>query len=87
MDHSSTYESLFKHTQKFFVKNNLKAIFVKNKQKAINWFIYNNVVCKKSLGKQNKPLLTTPKANSYPKKVMLCIFWDWKDIVYYNHIP
>ena len=27
---------------------------------------------------------TTPKAGLHPKKVMLCIQWDWKGVLYYE---
>ena len=28
--------------------------------------------------------LTTPKADFHPKKVMLCMWWDWKGVLYYE---
>ena len=28
--------------------------------------------------------LATTKAVFYPKKIMLCIWWDWKRVVYYE---
>ena len=36
--------------------------------------------------KCDKPL-PTPKAGLHPKKVMLCIWWDWKGVVYYELLP
>jgi len=27
------------------------------------------------------------KAGLHPKKVMLCIWWDWKGVVYYELLP
>ena len=45
------------------------------------WILYNNVEWKRSWGKRNKPP-TTPKAGLHPKKVMLCIWWDWKRVLY-----
>lgn len=27
------------------------------------------------------------KAGLYPKKVMLCIWWDWKGVLYYEVLP
>ena len=27
------------------------------------------------------------KGQSYPKKVMLCIWWDWKGVLYYELLP
>jgi len=29
-------------------------------------------------------LLATPKADLYPKKIMLCVWWDWEGILYYE---
>jgi len=33
-------------------------------------------------GKKDKPPQTAPKQNIHAKKVMLCIWWDCKEIVY-----
>ena len=33
-------------------------------------------------GKQNEPPPTTPKASLHPEKVMSCIWWDWKAVLY-----
>ena len=38
-------------------------------------------------GKRNEPPPTTPKASLHPKKVMLCIWWDWKGVLYYELLP
>ena len=43
---------------------------------------YNNVEQKGSWGKWNEQPSTTPKAGLHPKKVMLCIWWDWKGVLY-----
>jgi len=51
------------------------------------WIIYNNVEQKRSWGKRNEPSLATPKAGLHPKKVMLCVWWDWKGILYYELLP
>jgi len=48
------------------------------------WIVYNNVQRKRSWRKKDKPPRTTPKQNIYAKKVMLCIWWDCKGIVYYE---
>ncbi|XP_018058409.1 PREDICTED: histone-lysine N-methyltransferase SETMAR-like [Atta colombica] len=39
---------------------------------------------KQILGKRNELPLATPKADLHPKKVMLCVWWDWKGILYYE---
>ena len=51
------------------------------------WILYNNVGRKRSWGKRNEPPPTTPKAGLHPKKVMLCIWWDWKGVLYYELLP
>ena len=48
------------------------------------WILYNNVERNRSWGKRNEPPQTTPKAGLHPKKVMLCIWWDWKGVLYYE---
>ena len=48
------------------------------------WILYNNVEWKRSWGKGNEPPPTTPKAGLHPKKVVLCIWWDWKGVLYYE---
>ena len=51
------------------------------------WTLYNKVEWKRSWGKWNEPPPTTPKAGLQPKKVMLCIWWDWKGVLYYDLLP
>ena len=51
------------------------------------WVLYNNVQRKRSWGKQNESLLTTAKDSLRPKKVMLCIWWDWKGVLYHELLP
>ena len=46
--------------------------------------LYNNVDQKKSWSKRNEPPTTTPKARLRPKKVMLCMWWDWKGVLSYK---
>ena len=51
------------------------------------WILYNNVEQKRLRGKQNEPPQTTPKASIHPKNVMLCIWWGWKGVLYYELLP
>ena len=51
------------------------------------WILYNNVEQKRSQGKRNEPPPATPKAGLHPKKVMLCIWWDWKGVLSYELLP
>ena len=65
---------------------------LKKKQKQIatgdeKWILYSNVEQKRSWGKRNEPPPTTPKAGLHPEKVMLCMWWDWKGVLYYEHLP
>jgi len=34
-----------------------------------------------------EPPLAIPKAGLHPKKVMLCVWWHWKSILYYELLP
>ena len=48
------------------------------------WILYTNVKWKRSWGKWNEPPPTTPKSSLHPEKLMLCILWDWKGVLYYE---
>ena len=48
------------------------------------WILYNNVEWKRLWGKWNEPSPPTPKASLHPKKAMLCVWWDWKRVLYYE---
>ena len=48
------------------------------------WILHNNVKWKRQWGKRNEQPPTTPEAGLHPKKVMLCIWWDWKGVLYYE---
>ena len=51
------------------------------------WILYYNVEGKRLWGKLNEPPPTTPKAGLHPKKVMVCIRWDRKGVLYYELLP
>ena len=48
------------------------------------WMLYNDVEWKRPGGKCSEPPLPTLKTGLHPKKVMLCIWWDWKGVLYYE---
>jgi len=69
-------------------KRNEETLFLKQVMTGDEkWIIYNNVERKRSWGKWNEPLLATPKVGLHPKKIMLCVWWDWKGILYYELLP
>ena len=49
-------------------------------------FFYSSVKWKRPRGEREEPLIV-PKADLHPKKVMLCIWWDWKGVLYYQLFP
>lgn len=63
-------------------KHNKKHTFLKRITDNEKRIVYNNVECKRPQGKQNEPALTTSKASL--KKVMICIWWNCKGILYYK---
>ena len=75
VDSISTCNSPLKHNKNVLF---LKQIVTANEK----WILYNNEKWKRSLGKQNEPPSTTPKASLHPKKVVLYIWWDWKGVLY-----
>uniref|UniRef100_A0A8C6B8K2 Histone-lysine N-methyltransferase SETMAR n=1 Tax=Monodon monoceros TaxID=40151 RepID=A0A8C6B8K2_MONMO len=79
LDRISTCNSPLKHNENVPF---LKQIVTGDKK----WILYNNVEWKRSWGKRNEPPSTTPKASLHPKKVMLCIWWDWKGVLYYTEL-
>ena len=58
----------------------LKQIVLHNEK----WILYNNVEQKETWGEQNELPPTTPKASLHPKKIMLCMWWEWKGVVCYE---
>lgn len=51
------------------------------------WIVYNNVIRKRSWYHRGDTPKTVPKAGLHPVKVMLCIWWDYKGVVYYELLP
>lgn len=72
----------------YLLKRNKNEAFLKRLVTADEkWIVYNNVIRKRSWSKRGEPPAATPKDGLHPKKVMLCIWWDWKGVVYYELLP
>lgn len=48
------------------------------------WILYDNFKRKRSWSKVGEPPSTSVKASLHPKKVMLCVWWDFKGIILYE---
>jgi [histone H3]-lysine36 N-dimethyltransferase SETMAR len=48
------------------------------------WIYYDNPVNHKQWLDPDQPTLFTPKREIHVKKVMLCVWWDQKGIIYYE---
>jgi len=79
MDWISIRESLLKRNE---IEPFLKLITGDEK-----WITYDNNVWKRSWLKQDEALQTMAKLGLTPRKVMLCVWWDWKGIVHYELLP
>ena len=77
LDHISACDSLLKSNENVLF---LKQVVLGDEK----WILNNNVERKRLWGKRNEPPPTTPKADLHPKKVMLCVWWDWKGVLYYE---
>ena len=80
LDHISASDSLLKCNEHIPF---LKQIVTADEK----WILFNNVERKRSWGKRNELPQTTPKVGLHPKKVMLCIQWDWKGVLYDELLP
>ena len=48
------------------------------------WLLYKNVEWKRLWGQWNETLTTTWKVGLHPRKEILCIWWHWKEVLYYE---
>ncbi|GFU05966.1 mariner Mos1 transposase [Trichonephila clavipes] len=48
---------------------------------------YDNIVRKQSWSKRGEAAQTMAKLGQMVRKVLLCIWWDWKGIIYYELLP
>ncbi|CAK9832788.1 Histone-lysine N-methyltransferase SETMAR [Anthophora retusa] len=51
------------------------------------WIVYNNVNRKRSWVMQDEPAQTTSKAEIHLKKIMLSVWWDYKETLYFELMP
>ncbi|GFV28972.1 mariner Mos1 transposase [Trichonephila clavipes] len=51
------------------------------------WITYDNFVRKQSSSKHGEDAQTVAKPGLTARKVLLCIWWDWKEIIYYELLP
>ncbi|GFU50836.1 histone-lysine N-methyltransferase SETMAR [Trichonephila clavipes] len=51
------------------------------------WVPYDNVVRKRSCPKCGEAAQTVAKPGLTARKILLCIWWEWKGIIYYELLP
>ena len=51
------------------------------------WILYDNTAHKRSWSSRDKCPPTVTRPGLHPKKVLLSIWWNWKDILYYELLP
>ena len=51
------------------------------------WIVYDNVMRKRSWCLRNESPKQQPKKDIYVKKTMFCVWWDFKEIIYYEIFP
>lgn len=51
------------------------------------WVTYDNIKRKRSWSIRGEPAQTVAKPGLTPRKVLLCVWWDWQGIIYYELLP
>jgi len=77
MDRISICESLLK-------RNEIEPFFKRLITGDEKWVTYDNNVRKRSWSKLDEAAQTVGKPGLTPRKVMLCVWWDWKGIVHHE---
>ncbi|GFS67816.1 mariner transposase [Trichonephila clavipes] len=80
MDRISICEALAKRNE---IDPFLKRMVTGDKK----WVTYDNIVRKRSWSKRGEAAHTVAKPGLTSRKVLLCIWWDWKGIIYYELLP
>ncbi|GFX27596.1 mariner transposase [Trichonephila clavipes] len=80
MDRISICEALTKRNE---IDPFLKRMMTRNEK----WDTYDNIVRKRSCSKRIQAAQTVAKSGITSRKVLLCIWWDWKGIIYYKLLP
>lgn len=48
------------------------------------WILFTNVTKRGSWGKSNELCQVTSRGELNPKKVMFCVWWEYKKVIYYE---
>ncbi|GFW15795.1 mariner transposase [Trichonephila clavipes] len=80
MDRISICEALAKRNE---IETFLKQMVTGDEK----WVTYDNIVRKRLWSKCGKAAQTVTKPGLASRKVLLCIWWDWKGIIYYELLP
>ena len=79
MDRISICESLLNRNK---INPFLKRMMIGDEK----WVTYDNVKRKRSWSNRGEPVQTA-KPGLTVRKVLLCVWWDWQGIIYYELLP